>query len=56
MVVERRLYIPLSKEELAKLCGLAERERRPPRDQAALIVAKYLEAHCPEADSHADPN
>jgi hypothetical protein len=43
-----RIYVPLSRQELQQLAMLAQVERRPPRDQAALIVAEHLKAHRPD--------
>ena len=39
----RLLYVPLSAELLARLCQIAERERREPREQAAYLLERALE-------------
>jgi hypothetical protein len=39
----RRITVPLKTDERDALWQLAERERRDPRDQAAVIVVKELE-------------
>ena len=38
-----RVFVPLNSEERKALRVLAERERRDPRDQAALIIRADLE-------------
>ena len=43
----RLLYVPLSADMLARLCHLAERERRAPREQAAYLLERALEPLCP---------
>ena len=39
----RLLYVPLRAEALERLCRLAERERRQPREQAAYLLELALE-------------
>jgi len=49
----RLLYVPLSAEMLARLCHIAERERRAPREQAAYLLERALEPLCPPAPEYA---
>ena len=37
-----RLYISLTRDEIARLQDLAVRERRRPQDQAAVLLARAL--------------
>ncbi len=37
-----RLYVPLTRDEIAKLQALAARERRHPQEQAAHLLARAL--------------
>ena len=39
----RLLYVPLKGEALERLCRLAEREHRQPREQAAYLLELALE-------------
>ena len=39
----RGMYLPLGNEERRALVRLASRERRDPRDQAALLIRRELE-------------
>lgn len=36
------LYVPLTTDEYDRLCNLARAERRPLRDQAAVLLARAL--------------
>jgi hypothetical protein len=38
-----RLYVPLRREEVNRIVQLAQAERRRPADQAAYIIAQWLE-------------
>ncbi len=37
-----KLYVPLTTEEVDRLCELARSERRRPQDQAALLLSHAL--------------
>jgi hypothetical protein len=37
-----RMYVPLSVEEFNRLIESARAERRPPREQAAVLIARAL--------------
>ncbi len=50
----RLLYVPLSPEMLARLCQIAERERRAPREQAAYLLERALERLSPSGPARAD--
>jgi hypothetical protein len=49
----RRLFVPLTTEELERLGELARAERRRPQDQAALILARTLATADPRRDATA---
>ena len=38
-----KIYVPLNEGERIAVCALAQRERRSPRDQAALMIRGELE-------------
>jgi hypothetical protein len=50
----RLLYVPLSADMLARLCHLAARERREPREQAAYLLEHLLEPLVSSGPSRTD--
>ncbi len=47
----RRLYVPLTRDELERLSALAQAERRCPQEQAAVLLALSLTVPNPKAAS-----
>lgn len=45
----RAIYVPLRDDTLARLVEAARRERRHPRDQAALFLEQRLALEAPES-------